>query len=102
MALPDVSNRPPGPPEKMFRRSPEVTETRVTDRVILYHASDGGAFVLNPTASILWDALATPCTMSRLVDELHGRFPGLTPDRAEADITSCMLDLQRLRVIEVD
>jgi hypothetical protein len=96
-----VSNHPPGQPDKIFRRSPEVTETRVTDRVILYHASDGGAFVLNPTASILWDALATPCTMSRLVDELHGRFPGLTPDRAEADINSCMLELQGLRLIQV-
>jgi hypothetical protein len=96
-----VSNHPPGQPDNIFRRSPEVTETRVTDRVILYHASDGGAFVLNPTASILWEALATPCTMSRLVDELRGRFPGLTPDRAEADITSCMIELQGLRLIQV-
>lgn len=68
--------------------------------MILYHASDGGAFVLNPTASILWDTLERPCTIARLVDELQARFPGLKSDRAEADISSCIVELQGHHLIE--
>ena len=86
----------------LFRRSSEVTETRVSDRVILYHASDGGAFVLNPTASILWDSLTVPSTIDQLVQELQTRFPGLGADRAEADIAACIVELQGHRLIEGD
>jgi hypothetical protein len=74
----------------------------VSDRVILYHASDGGAFVLNPTASILWNSLTTPSTIAQLVQELQTRFPGLTADRAEADIAACIVELQGHRLIEGD
>ena len=87
---------------EIFRRSSEVTETRVSDRVILYHASDGGAFVLNPTASILWDSLTAPSSLAQLVKELQMRFPGLAADRAEADIAACIVELQGHRLIEGD
>ena len=70
--------------------------------MILYHASDGGAFVLNPTASILWDSLTVPSTIDQLVQELQMRFPGLTTDRAEADIAACIVELQGHRLIEGD
>ncbi|MDP9178933.1 MAG: PqqD family protein [Gemmatimonadota bacterium] len=78
----------------LFRRSSDVDETRVGDRVVLYHVQDGGAFVLNPTASLLWGRLATPCAIGDLAAQLRRAFPTLPEQRAIADAQTCMTELQ--------
>jgi hypothetical protein len=78
----------------LFRRSPDVDETRVGDRVVLYHVRDGGAFVLNPTASLLWDRLATPCDIAGLAERLRSAFPSLPDERARRDAQTCMRELE--------
>ena len=78
----------------LFRRSLDVDETRVGDRVVLYHVKDGGAFVLNPTASLLWGRLATPCGIADLADQLRDAFPSLPEERAAADVQTCVTELQ--------
>ena len=83
-----------GPTGDVFRRSSEVDETRVGDRVVLYHTRDGGAFVLNPTASLLWGRLATPCGIGDLAAQLCGAFPTLPEQRAIADAQACVTELE--------
>lgn len=55
---------------------------------MLYHWDDGKAIVLNPTGAVLWEALEAPRTAAELAEILVGRFPGLSPDRARADVTA--------------
>jgi len=69
-----------------LRRSNRVDETRVGDRVVLYHRDTGSGIVLNPTGSMIWDALATPQSAVDLADALSSRYPGLPRDKITADV----------------
>ncbi len=69
-----------------FRRSNRVDETRVGDRVVLYHRDTGSGIVLNPTGSMIWDALAAPQSTSDLADDLSARYPGLGREKIAADV----------------
>lgn len=69
-----------------FRRSNRVDETRVGDRVVLYHRDTGSGVVLNPTGSIIWDALASPRSTADLAGDLAARYPGMTSEKIAADV----------------
>jgi len=79
-----------------------VDETRVGDRVVLYHVREGGAFVLNPTASLLWDRLTTPCGVTDLAEQLRAAFPSLAEDRAWTDARTCVLELEKKGLVVSD
>ena len=86
----------------LFRRSSDVDETRVGDRVVLYHVRDGGAFVLNPTASLLWGRLAVACGIADLAEQLQSAFPSLPEERARTDARTCMLELKENGLVVSD
>lgn len=77
-----------------LRRADGVWSRAVQDRAVLYSWDDGKAIVLNPTGSVLWEALASPQSVDDLVEELVRRFPGLSHERARADVDAF---LDRLR-----
>jgi hypothetical protein len=85
-----------------FRRSSRVDETRVGDRVVLYHRDTGSGIVLNPTGSLIWDALATPRSTADLVDNLAGRYPGVTPEKISADVSTYVESLLENGLIATD
>ena len=77
-----------------LRRADGVWSRAVQDRAVLYSWDDGKAIVLNPTGSVLWEALESPRSASELADELVRRFPGLPVERARKDVEAF---LERLR-----
>ena len=77
-----------------FRRSDRVDETRVGDRVVLYHRDTGSGVVLNPTGSMIWDALAAPCSTADLAQDLATRYPGMPADKIESDINTYVESLR--------
>jgi hypothetical protein len=85
-----------------FRRSNRVDETRVGDRVVLYHRDTGSGVVLNPTGSIIWDALAAPKSAADLADKLSARYPGLERERLTADVGSYVESLLENGLIATD
>ena len=77
----------------MFRRSPAVDETTVGERVVLYHRVTGCAVVLNPTASLLWNELASESPVQSLVDKVADRFPQADRGRIASDVDVCIREL---------
>jgi hypothetical protein len=77
-----------------FRRSDRVDETRVGDRVVLYHRDTGSGVVLNPTGSLIWDALATPCSTDDLAHDLSARYPGMADDKIRTDVNTYVESLR--------
>jgi hypothetical protein len=71
----------------------------VGDRVVLYHRTTRSALVLNPMATWLWGLLGVPRTASDLVDEVRGRFPSVTEERAGVDLVALLDDLLRHDVV---
>ena len=83
----------------IFCRSSKVDETRVGDRVVLYHRDTGSGVVLNPTGSIIWDALATPRSAADLAESLSSRYPGVGPEKISADVNTYVESLLENRLI---
>ena len=81
------------------RRSPSVEESRVGDRVVLYHRATGASLVLNPTGALLWQLLATPYTTDELASELQARFPSLTAQQASGDASDFVSALRAHEVV---
>ena len=77
-----------------FRRSDRVDETRVGDRVVLYHRDTGSGVVLNPTGSLIWEALATPCSTDELAQDLSARYPGMTDEKIRNDVNTYVESLR--------
>ena len=71
-----------------YRRAPDVEETSVGGRSILYHRSTGKAIVLNPTASLVWSLLATPQTSRSIADRVAERFPAVAPETLDDDVAA--------------
>lgn len=82
-----------------FRRSPAVEETTVGERIVLYHRVSGSAIVLNPTASLLWKALAHDRNVAELQSILSEQFPSIEHARIEADVASCLQDLSKHQLV---
>ena len=70
-----------------YRRSARVDETRVGDRVVLYHRDVRSGIVLNPTGSLVWDSLESPRSADELVDQLSARFPNADRNRIAQDVS---------------
>lgn len=95
-----TENRLSTPAADRLRRAEGVWSKPVQDQAVLYHWDQGKAIVLNATGAALWEALETCSTASGLADILVARFPGLSPERARADVAVFLDRLQRESVIE--
>ena len=89
-----------GPPA--YRRSSEVEESPVADRVVLYHCRSGHAMVLNPTGRLVWGALAAPATAADIAAHLSASFPSVEPDRIRQDVSLCLDQLEAQEAVVAD
>ncbi len=85
---------------KLLRRSDRVDETRVGDRVVLYHRDTGAGIVLNPSGSRIWDSLESPASASDIVDKLAREHSAIPRDRIATDVDTYVSALQEQRLIE--
>ena len=85
---------------RILSRSDRVDETRVGDRVVLYHRDTGSGVVLNPSGSRIWDSLATPASASDLVDRLHKEHQAIPRERIAGDVEGYITSLKEQRLID--
>lgn len=83
-----------------MRRSERVDETRVGDRVVLYHRDTGSGVVLNPSGSRIWDSLTTPASANDLVERLAKENSGIPRERIAADIETYVASLKEQKLID--
>ena len=89
-------------PVERLRRADGVWSRAVQDRAVLYSWDDGKAIVLNPTGSVLWEALESPRTAAELAEALVHRFPELPSERARADVDAFLARLRDESVVLPD
>jgi hypothetical protein len=85
-----------------YRRSADVDETRVGERVVLYHRGSGNGVVLNPTGSLVWNALASPLTANEVVDTLARRYASVERDRLSRDVNAYIDSLRAQSLIDAN
>ena len=84
----------------MLRRSDRVDETRIVDRVVLYHRDTGTGVVLNPAGSRIWDSLATPASSSALVERLASEYSVVPREQIVKDVEAYVSSLREQSLIE--
>jgi len=85
---------------KLLRRSDRVDETRVGDRVVLYHRDTGAGIVLNPAGSRIWDSLSSPSSANDLVEKLASEHSTTPRERIASDVETYVSALQEQRLVE--
>lgn len=81
-------------------RSDRVDETRVGDRVVLYHRDTGSGVVLNPAGSRIWDSLTTPASANDLVERLAREHLAVPRDRIAEDVAIYVTSLKEQKLID--
>lgn len=76
-----------------YMRSRRIDVSGVGRRAVLYHRDSREALVLNPTASWLWEQLASRRTADELAAALQQQY-GLSPDQASHDVDQFLADLR--------
>jgi hypothetical protein len=87
---------------KILRRSECVDETRIGDRLVLYHRGTGTGVVLNPMGSLVWDSLASPQSSGDIADLLASRHATIPRQQIDTDVASYVQSLlEQLLIDEV-
>ncbi len=85
-----------------YRRCEEVDDSKVGDRIVLYHRSSRKAVVLNPVGSWLWTCLSAPQTVEALAGKLQNKYSSLTSERAANDVSAFLNDLLQHEIIRIE
>ena len=85
---------------KILCRSDRVDETRVCDRVVLYHRDTGSGVVLNPAGSRIWDSLTTPASADDLVERLAGEHLSVPRERIAEDVATYVTSVKEQKLID--
>lgn len=73
--------------------TPEVHQVSTADGTVLLDADRGRFYGLNPTASIIWQALSTGRSVEQITRDLTARFTA-PPDRVRADVSTLVAQLR--------
>ena len=81
-----------------YQRSGDVESAPLDSETIVFSPDANRFCLLNPTAAVLWTALASPQTPESLTAEIQRSFEGVTPEVAARDVE---VALQRLRSLSL-
>ncbi len=68
---------------------------------VVFNPGTNQFFVLNASAAVLWDSLATPQEPSRLAARIQESFDGVTEAQARQDVEHTLRELESFSLIVV-
>jgi hypothetical protein len=86
--------------KKLILRSDRVDETRIGDRLVLYHRDTGAGIVLNPVGSLVWETLANPRSTDEIVHFLTQRYESIARERVSEDVAAYVGSLRGQSLID--
>jgi hypothetical protein len=79
-------------PSSRVTRAPETVSREIDGQAVVIHLEDGRVRTLNPTGSVVWQALdGRP--LDALLAHLIAAFPGEPPDRLRSDLEAFLTEL---------
>jgi PqqD family protein of HPr-rel-A system len=88
------------PPGGLVAREERMLSERLLDETVLLDPASGRYVRLNASATLLWEALAQPATLTALAQRLAAHY-ALDPDRAHADAARFVASLAERGVVRV-
>jgi len=83
----------------IYTRNTSIEAAPMQNEAILFDPGSRKFCVLNGTAAVLWERLATPASVVDLATELRSRFDVPEPGRAERDVEAVLKNLQELSLV---
>jgi hypothetical protein len=86
--------------ERRWQRLPDFVSTEAEGSHVIFSVLSGNYIALNPSANVIWEALADPVTEAALVDVLAARYE-VDRETAAAAVTRTLRGLVDLDLIKV-
>lgn len=86
--------------QKLFKRSEHADATLAGDRAAIYHRVTRNAITLNPTGTVLWEAMAEPRQIIELVEALQQQWPDLDTATARHDVETFLHQLELHELVD--
>ncbi|WP_186456949.1 PqqD family protein [Sphingomonas suaedae] len=80
--------------------NPAVLSTAVDGSVVLMDIESGRYFGFDPIATDIWTAIAQPCTIDSLCQDLAARYDAPI-EQIRISVLAFLTDLQRKKLIEI-
>ena len=83
----------------VYTRNSSIEAAPMQGEAILFDPGKRKFCVLNGTAAVLWERLATPASVTELATELRHHFDVPEPGRAERDVEAVLRNLEELSLV---
>jgi hypothetical protein len=84
----------------MISQSESVVFEVVDGKAVLVDPTGAELITLNPVATLIWEALATPTDADGIADRLLSEFEDVTRDQLHADVVEFLGELESLGVVK--
>jgi hypothetical protein len=84
----------------MISQSESVVFEVVDGKAVLVDPTGAELITLNPVATMIWEALATPTDADSIADRLLSEFEDVTRDQLHADVVEFLGELESLGVVK--
>ena len=84
----------------MLRRAPGVMYEVVDGRAVLVDPQGAELVTLNPTGTLIWEALDGPSDADAIASRLIADLEGVTEDELRADVEAFLADLRKQGLVE--
>jgi hypothetical protein len=88
------------PADAVFKRDPDVAYEVLEGEGVLYHTKTNTIHVLNPTATMIWEALNGSTNVGEIIAEFE-RLTGLASGVIEADVKSALHGFRSLHLLDM-
>jgi hypothetical protein len=85
--------------DRRWQRLPDFVATEAEGSHVIFSIPSGNYIALNPSANVIWEALADPVTEATLVDALAGRYK-VDRDTAAAAVKRTLRSLAELDLLK--
>lgn len=82
-----------------MRQNPEIEKAELKGELLLFNSASNKFFVMNPTASFVWDKLAQPTDEQELASALCAHFSGITKEQALVDVKETLTNMRELGLV---
>ena len=82
-----------------MRQNPEIEKAELKGELLLFNNASNKFFVMNPTASFVWEKLAEPTDEQALATALCANFSQTTKEQALEDVKETLKTMRELGLI---
>lgn len=85
----------------IYTRSDKTSTHPSGERVVVFHQVTRDSIVLNPTGSLIWEALTTSKTREQLLTVLSEAYPEVPQEALESDLDAYLTELGENQLVVV-